>query len=275
MRLRWRGHGAGIAALTLDLLLRHDSSACDLTVSFVKQPCLDMEAVYVCFPFAGTSATLRYDRPLGWVAPTADHGPGASNEWAAVTNCVSVQTDQGEIRWTPLEAPLFTAGDIVRGQWPTTFPQAQSHLYSYVMNNFWPCNTPPWQSGQVSFRYRFALAEEFDSAASSRFGRIARVDAQLAEILPLDRYGPPDAAHYREGTLGLILSEAAVDLQLRQHHDSSRLTLHATNLSEDDADVSLAFPPGVRIEGNLGDQLSTGSLTITPFGVGAIDVIME
>ena len=275
MRLRWRGQGVGISALTLDLLLRDDSATCDLTVSFVKQPCLDMEAVYVCFPFAGTSPTLRYDRPLGWVAPTTDHGPGAANEWAAVTNSVSVGTDSGEIRWTPLDAPLFTAGDIVRGQWPTAFPLGQSHLYSYAMNNFWPCNTPPWQAGPVTFRYRFALAEEFDPAASSRFGRIARVDAQVAEILPLDRYGSPGAARYREGSLGLSLPETAVDLQLRQHEDATRLTVHAANLSEHDVDLNVPIPPGARIERGPGGQPNTAPLSTAAFGTSRIDLIME
>lgn len=269
-RLRWRGGGVGITDVTIELLLREDSDVCDLDVTFTKQPCLDMEAVYVCFPFGGSRSVLRYDRPLGWVCPTIDHGPGASNEWAAVTNTVSVQSDQGEIRWTPLDAPLFTVGDVVRGAWPTAFPAGQGHLYSYVMNNFWPCNTPPSQAGSVTFCYRFGLADEFDPAAASRFGRTARVRAQLAEILPLDRFGRGEPVVYREGSLALSNGEADVDLQLRQGSDPNRLTVHAVNLADRTVGLALALPATLRTED--GAQSPVAELEIPPFGAARVNL---
>lgn len=264
IRLRWRGGGAGIAEVTVELLLRDDSDVCDLDVRFIKQPCLDMEAVYVCFPFAGSQPVLRYDRPLGWVCPAFDHGAGASNEWAAVTNTVSLQTEEGEIHWSPLDAPLFTVGDVVRGDWPTTFPQHQGHVYSYVMNNFWPCNTPPWQEGPVSFAYRFGLADDFDAAVSSRFGRTARVGAQVAEILPLDRYGHGDASAYREWNFGLDIKEADVDIQLRQGADPTRSTLRTVNLADRDVHLEITLPPGLRSEDSA--QRPGASMALAAFG---------
>ncbi|MEO7060917.1 MAG: hypothetical protein ABI083_14445 [Lapillicoccus sp.] len=272
MRLRWRGGGAGVDGVTVDLLLRDDTGVCDLDVRFTKSSCLDMEAIYVCFPFAGTTPVLRYDRPLGWVCPSRDHGPGASNEWGAVTNTVSLQTHEGEVRWTPLDAPLFTARDVVRGAWPTTFPEAASHLYSYVMNNFWPCNTPPWQPGPARFRYRFQAAAAFDPAASTRFGRTARLDASASEILPLDRFGPAGPSTYRKGLLGLGGSDVDVDVQVRQGEDAGRLTVHVTNLRGDDATFRAGLPGHLRVEGDARGVTDQLRLPIRPFGIARVDL---
>ncbi|MEO6997633.1 MAG: hypothetical protein ABI112_06070, partial [Terracoccus sp.] len=274
MRLRWCGGGVGVDDVTIELLLRDDTGVCDLDVSLTKALCLDMEAVYVCFPFAGTAPVLRYDRPLGWVRPSTDHGPGASNEWGAVTNTVSVQAQEGELRWTPLDTPLFTAGDVVRGTWPTSFPQNASHLYSYAMNNFWPCNVPPWQPGPTRFRYRFEAATAFDPAASTRFGRTARLTAQASEILPLDRFAPTGSTAYADGNLGLIRPDVNgdVDIQVRQGEDAARLMVHLTNLRDREVTFRAELPPGLQLEsidGAVGNELV---VTIAAFGTAHVGV---
>ncbi|OFE15991.1 hypothetical protein BA895_21035 [Humibacillus sp. DSM 29435] len=272
MRLRWCGGGFGVDDVTVELLLRDDTGVCDLDVRLTKAPCLDMEAVYVCFPFRGTAPVLRYDRPLGWVCPSTDHGPGASNEWGAVTNTVSLQSQEGEVRWTPLDTPLFTTGDVVRGIWPTSFPQGASHLYSYAMNNFWPCNVPPWQPGPTRFRYRFEVAAEFDPAASTRFGRTARLGAQASEILPLDRFAPTGSTAYREGNLGLVRPDVDVDVQVRQGDDPTRLTLHLTNLRDHDVTFRAGLPDGLRSQSPDGAVGNEVAVQLVAFGVAHVRV---
>ena len=164
VRLRWTGQGPGLADVTLDLLLRNHTDRCDLDVSFVKLPGLDMEAVYLAFPFAGDDPVWRYDRQLGWVEPATDHGPGASNEWMALTHTVTVHSTGAGVWWTAVDAPLFTAGDLVRGRWPERFAVTDGHVFSYLLNNYWPCNTPPTQQGRIRLRYRFGPVGQFDPA---------------------------------------------------------------------------------------------------------------
>lgn len=248
VRIRWEGRGAGLESIAVELLLRNESDTCDLDVTFTKTPCLDMEAVYVAFPFAGGDPVLRYDRQLGWVEPAVDHGPGASNEWGALTNTVSLQTTDGETLWTALDAPLFTAGDVVRGVWPDHFTSRNGHLFSYLMNNFWPCNTPPAQQGEVSFRYRFGLYTAFDPARSTRFGRVARVGAQLAEITPLERFRAGAAPAYLEGQLLDLGADGNTDVQVRQGTDEDRMYLLVTNLVADARAIDLRLPHGMRFE---------------------------
>ena len=261
-RLRWTGDGPGLSEVTLDLLLRHDSDRCDVDVSFSKEPCLDMEAVYLAFPFAGLDPVWRYDRQLGWVEPGTDHGPGSSNEWVALTNTVAVHTPGGGVLWTSLDAPLFTAGDVFRGRWPEHFAVASGHLFSYVMNNYWPCNTPPAQHGRLRLRYRFSPAGEFDPAAASRFGRIARLDAQLAEILPLDRFSPSTAPSFAEDRLIDVGADENTDVTLRQL-DETTMQLQLVNLAADARTTQVRLPVGFRpadADGPIGPDVATFDL---------------
>ena len=267
IRLRWTGEGPGLADITLEVLLRDDSDRCDLETSFTKESCLDMEAVYLAFPFPGADPVWRYDRQLGWVEPATDHGPGSSNEWAALTHTVTVHDGAQGVQWTSLEAPLFTAGDVDRGQWPERFAAPNGHLYSYVMNNFWPCNTPPAQHGPLRLRYRFGPAEAFHPASATRFGRVARLDAQLAEILPLDRFRPADRPRFLAGQLIDLGTDENTDVSLRQL-DEKTIEVQVVNLAADARDSEIRLPSGFR---PVGPDAPAGPDTMTfalaPYGV--------
>lgn len=270
MRLRWCGDGAGVTGLVMELLLRDRSPVCDLRVSFDKQPCLDAEAVYVSFPFAGVSPVLRYDRPLGWVRPGTDHGSGAGNEWTAATHTVSVDCTEGEIRWTPLDTPLFTSGDVVRGDWPTGYRSGTGHVYAYAMNNYWPCNTPAWQEGPVTFSYRFAPAPRFDPAESTRFGRTARLGAQVVEILPLDRYRADSQPEYRTGELALA-SDDGLDLHLTQTAGDQVSRLRVVNINPEPIETTVTVPPHLHLPGT---PANSGAVHVAVDGFGTTEVTL-
>lgn len=264
-RLRWVGQGNGLGEVRMDVLLRADSDVVDLDVSFTKAACHDMEAVYVAFPFAGADPVLRYDRQLGWVEPARDHAPGASNEWGALTNAITLAGPEGAIQWAALDAPLWTAGDLVRGTWTANFTVKNSHLFSFVMNNFWPCNTPPTQEGTVEFRYRFAATGVFSAAESSRFARTARAGAAIAEILPLDRYVAGGTAVYMEGTVLDLGADPDTDVQLRQGDDQDSFTLLVVNLVADARKLTLRIPDGLRsVHGT--DEGATVSIDLLGWG---------
>lgn len=259
-RLRWTGQGPGLTEVTLDLLLRDDSDRCDLEISFTKEPCFDMEAVYLAFPFAVPDAVWRYDRQLGWVEPATEHGPGSSNEWAALTHTVAVHTATGGgVLWTSLDAPLFTVGDVIRGRWPERFAVTDGHLFSFLCNNYWPCNTPPAQQGPLRLRYRFSPAGDFEPSSATRFGRVARTDAQLAEILPLDRFRPTDRPRFLHGQLIDLGTDEQTEVMLRQV-DEQTIELQVVNLAADPRDIEVRLPDGFHLTGPDGSAV-IGSTT--------------
>ncbi len=186
-RLRASGHAPSLPGVRVEILLRDATDRVDVSVTLEKQRVLRRESVYVAFPFAARNPRVRWDRQQGWVDPATDHTPGACNEWFTIGQAVSVDGGDGGVTWTSADAPLFTVGDVVRGTWPTRFPGNSATVLSWVMNNYWPTNTPPSQEGTMTLRYAFTPTVGFDPATASRFGREVRTPAGQCEVTWLDK----------------------------------------------------------------------------------------
>ncbi|NUR70523.1 MAG: hypothetical protein HOU81_06865 [Hamadaea sp.] len=187
-RLRTVGSGPSLPRVEVDVLLRDDSDRVDVTVEVDKVRVLAKESVYVAFPFAATDPVLRYDRQQGWIDPAADTAPGACHDWFTTQHAVVVSEGGGPaIAWSSADAPLFTVGDIVRGEWRERFRPGSS-VFSWVLNNYWPTNTPPEQDGTLTLRYAFTPLPAFDPVAAGRFGREVRAAATATEITWLDKF---------------------------------------------------------------------------------------
>lgn len=187
-RVRTVGSAPSLPYLEVDILLRDAGDRVDVVVRLEKERVLAKESVYVAFPFAADRPTFRYDRQQGWIDPAADHAPGACHEWMTTQYGVAVESEAGAVAWTSVDAPLFTAGDIVRGAWPRAFSPPSGTIFSWVMNNYWPTNTPPEQDGSLTLRYAFTPLPAFDPVAAGRFGREVRAAAVVSEVNRLDKF---------------------------------------------------------------------------------------
>ncbi|MFC7110080.1 hypothetical protein ACFQQB_62615 [Nonomuraea rubra] len=187
-RLRAVGSAPSLPHVEVDILLRDADDRVDVLVRLEKEREPAKESVYVAFPFAHEQPRFRYDRQQGWIDPAADHAPGACQEWFTTQHGVVVASPSGAVAWTSADAPLFTAGDIVRGAWPERFAPASGALYSWVMNNYWPTNTPPEQDGTLTLRYAFRPLPAFDPVAAGRLGREVRAAPMVSEVTRLDKF---------------------------------------------------------------------------------------
>ncbi|WP_345638458.1 glycoside hydrolase family 38 N-terminal domain-containing protein [Rugosimonospora acidiphila] len=189
-RLRAVGEAPSLPRVEVDVLLRDTSDRVDVTVRLDKTRVLAKESVYVAFPFAGDEPRFRYDRQQGWIDPAVDHAPGACQEWFTTQYGVVVDGTGGgpAIVWTAADAPLFTAGDIVRGAWPERFAPPRAAVLSWVLNNYWPTNTPPEQDGTLHLRYAFTPLPAFDPVAAARFGREVRAAPAVSQVTRLDKF---------------------------------------------------------------------------------------
>ncbi|WP_399880313.1 hypothetical protein ACGH7X_00810 [Streptomyces sp. BBFR51] len=275
-RLRWAGEGAGLGDITMELLLGDAPDQCELSVEATKLPVLDMESVSIAFPFLVDTPTVRYDRQLGWVEPRADHGPGSSNEWLSATSAVTVTAPEGPgVLWAAPDSALFSSSDLVRGVWPERFSETNGYLYAYVMNNFWPCNTPPTQSGRVRFRYVFAAIDRHVPETASRFGAQARLGALAHEVTPLDRFTETRQPRFAEGAL-LDLGDVP-DCRVSLTGEEDRLVLRIANLrAVENHDIALRVPDGFRsVEGDVATPAADGRLRprLGPFG--AVELLLK
>ncbi|MBB5787852.1 hypothetical protein [Jiangella mangrovi] len=272
-RLRAVGSAPSLPVIEADVLLRDHSDRVDVTVRLTKERELVKESVYVAFPFAADAPRFRYDRQQGWIDPAADHAPGACHEWFTTQYGVVVESAPGgpAVAWTSADAPLFTAGDIVRGAWPERFEPASGSILSWVMNNYWPTNTPPEQDGELTLRYAFTPLPAFDPGAAGRFGREVRAPAVVSEVSRLDKFDtgarPLPAAAASLLDLGLPPWAHATVAEPR---DRAGLLLRLQDLAGDGGTVRLPVAgPVVRCHA---DEREAGPLPVDDSGAAVVEL---
>ncbi|WP_049569928.1 hypothetical protein, partial [Streptomyces sp. SBT349] len=245
-RLRSVGAAPGLPFVQTDLLFRDGEDRVEVTVRLEKERVLAKESVYVPFPFAAAPGEapeagdrrprIRYDRQQGWVDPAADHAPGACNEWFTTQHGVTVD----DIAWCSADAPLFTVGDVVRGTWAETFEAQNGTVLSWVLNNYWPTNTPPEQEGSLTLRYAFTPLGAFDPARASRFGLETRAAPMVSEVTRLDKHDTgarPLGA--RAGTLLDLGLPEGCHATVAEPRDRRGLLLRVQNLTPEPRAIAL------------------------------------
>ncbi|SOD59171.1 Glycosyl hydrolases family 38 N-terminal domain-containing protein [Streptomyces zhaozhouensis] len=273
-RLRWTGAAPHLPAVDVELLLRDEDDRVEVTVTLEKEAVLSKESVYVAFPFAATRPTVHYDRQQGWIDPAVDHPPGACHEWLTTQYGVAVTEGGPEgagVVWSSADAPLFTVGDIVRGTWPTRFDPASGTVLSWVMNNYWPTNTPPSQAGSLTLRYAFTPVARFDPAAAGAFGRRLRHGLLASEITRLDRHRHGPGPLPATGTLLDLPTPPHIRTTVAAARTAEGLLVRLQNLSEDEQEVTLPHPdlttaPEARALRCMADERPVAELPLAPDG---------
>ncbi|MEN3614344.1 hypothetical protein AAH979_32970 [Plantactinospora sp. ZYX-F-223] len=276
-RLRTVGRAPSLPRIEVDVLLRDGDDRVDVTVSFDKEPVLAKEAVYVAFPFVAADPVFRYDRQQGWINPAVDHAPGACHDWFTSQYGVVVADGAGPaIAWSSADAPLWTAGDIVRGAWFERFAPASAAIFSWVLNNYWPTNTPPQQEGTLTLRYAFTPLPEFDPVTAGRFGREVRAAAIATEITWLDKFDldPRPLAEPAGALLDLDLPET-VHATVAQPRSGGGLLVRLQDLSGRAHTVRLRHPAGGRGEATLCHADERPVATLPPDADGRFAVRLD
>ena len=145
------------------------------------------EGVYFVFPFSMDHPQFRYEIQNGFVDPAHDQLPGAGKEWFSVQHWVAAQQGVLTAAIVPVDAPLVTLGDIVRGTWPTEFGQRAGTIFSYVMNNYWDTNYAASQGGDFTFRYVLTSGNDLRPAFLSRLGREEMSPLEVNQITSQDK----------------------------------------------------------------------------------------
>jgi hypothetical protein len=145
------------------------------------------EGVYFAFPFAFDHPRFRYEIQNGFVDPSRDLLPGAGREWFSVQHWAAADQDGVTAALLPVDAPLVSLGDIVRGAWPTEFGQRPGAIFSYVMNNYWDTNYAAGQGGEFTFRYVVTSGRNLDAGYLSRLGREEMSPLEIDRITSQDK----------------------------------------------------------------------------------------
>jgi hypothetical protein len=193
-----------------------------------KEKVFTKEGVYFAFPLAVDDPEFLYETQNGYVNPARDMLPGAGLEWFSVQHWVAVKNSQLLAAVLPVDAPLVTLGDVVRGVFPRTFGSRKSTIFSYAMNNYWTTNYVAGQGGEFIFRYVFVSGRNISPSSLSRMGREAMSPFEEDTIFPQDRVHP---------TQEPLPAAQGSFLQL----DSGNLVLNALKPAEDGKGIILRF----------------------------------
>ncbi|WP_425826574.1 hypothetical protein [Streptomyces fractus] len=274
-RIRTVGSAPSMPRVEVDVLLRDHSDRVDVTVHLDKERVLGKESVYVAFPFAAGRPRFRYDRQQGWIDPATDHAPGACHDWFTTQYGVVLEdADGGAVAWTSADAPLFTASDLWRGEWHERFEPRSGALYSWVLNNYWPTNTPPEQDGTLHLRYAFQPLAAFDPVAAGRLGREVRAAHAATEIGWLDKFEHGPRPLPPTGTLLDLGLPDTVHATVAAPRTTSGLLLRLQNLGGEQCRVNLRHPagPGAAAVRCLADERPLSELTADADGRIAVDL---
>ena len=180
------------ASIATDVILYDGQKRIDLVNRVHKDPVDLKEAVYFAFPVAVEQPEFSYEIQNGWVDPARDLLKGGNAAWFTIQHWVRVASPGLSVAVVPVDSPLITLGDIVRGTWPEEFQPKSGTIFSYVMNNYWHTNFRRVQSGDYAFRYAVTSGSELPAAELARFGRAVMTPLELGELVTNDKFDDPE-----------------------------------------------------------------------------------
>ncbi|HEY6292376.1 MAG TPA: polysaccharide lyase family protein [Terriglobia bacterium] len=189
--LTYETSGPHASSIDTDVILFDQEKKIELVNRVHKDPSDNKEAVYFAFPVAGEHREFTYEIQNGWVDPAHDLLKGANVAWFTVQHWVRVASAGLSVGLVPIDSPLITLGDIVRGTWPEEFQPRSGTVFSYVMNNYWHTNFRRVQSGDYTFRYALTSGSDLSSAELARFGRAAMTPLEVGELVSNDKFDDP------------------------------------------------------------------------------------
>jgi len=209
----------------------------ELVYRIRKSSVVTPEAIYIAFPVLWSQANWRFEAQGGMVRPGIDQLPGSANDWNTVQDYAALRGPGGQLIICSESAPLMQFGAINTGRYqPVALPQT-SHIYSWVLNNYWSTNFVASQEGDLEWRYTLTSTNDGSELFASQFGQDERVPL-LGMVLP--------PACSKEASLpGLSVNPELRMISLKPSRDDKGLILQVREVSGKNEKLDL-HGPGIR-----------------------------
>ncbi|UJH68497.1 glycoside hydrolase family 38 C-terminal domain-containing protein [Allomuricauda sp. SCSIO 65647] len=173
--------------VNLEIRLYHTAKKIELSYSMVKLPVISPEGVYIAFPFGmNDNDELAFDVQGGVVNPGANQLEGTSADWNVIQNFAAVQNDNAQIVFSSNDVPLVHFGDINTGRFYYKRKPKNSHIYSWVLNNYWATNFKASQDGEMKWSYFLTSSSNASNTFATKFGWNQRV-GMAGRLVPSDK----------------------------------------------------------------------------------------
>jgi len=164
----------GCRALTRKIRVVAGFDRVDLVDTLDKEKVYEKEAVHIAFPFNIEGGTTRIDTPFAVVRPDSDQLVGSCKNYFTVQRWVDVSGSKHGVTLATPDSPLIEIGaitcDPVVVGWLKQTVRPRTHVYAYVMNNYWETNYKAAQEGPTVFRFSLRPHDGYDVVQAHRFG---------------------------------------------------------------------------------------------------------
>jgi hypothetical protein len=211
--LTYETSGPHAPSIESEIILFDQEKKIEFISHLHKDPADTKEAVYFAFPVAAATPDFSYEIQNGWVNPAHDQLKGANPAWFTVQHWVKVASPDLTVGLVPLDSPLVTLGDIVRGTWPERFEPKSGTIFSFALNNYWHTNFRRVQSGDFVFRYVLTSGRELAPGDLARLGRAAMTPLEIGLLISNDKFGNPERPLTTAPTSFLAVDAANVTVE--------------------------------------------------------------
>jgi alpha-mannosidase len=124
-----------------------------LSVELDKDEVLEVEGVYVAFPFNLAAPEFLLETAGAVFEAGREQLPDTCRDWYSVQHAVAVNGQDRHVMWTTHEAPLVQLGEIHTGEWARELRADAGHVYAWLMNNLYFTNFRASQGGHMRFDF--------------------------------------------------------------------------------------------------------------------------
>lgn len=167
--------GADPRGLNLEIRLYHTDKRLELHYGMHKLAVTSPEAVYVAFPFGPEGGKLGFEAQGGIVYPGENQLEGTASDWNTLQNFAFARNEDAQVVIGSNDVPLVQFGAINTGRFYYLRQPETTHLYSWVLNNYWTTNFKASQEGELKWSYYLTSSGDNSNALATRFGWGSRV----------------------------------------------------------------------------------------------------
>jgi alpha-mannosidase len=155
----------------MEVRLYHHEKKIELLYKTHKLKVTTPEGLYVAFPFKMSDADqLAFEVQGGTVRPGYNQLEGTASDWNTIQNFAVVKNQNAQIIFNSKSTPLVQFGDINTGRFYYKHKPVKSHIYSWVLNNYWTTNFKANQEGEMNWSYVITSTPNTSNTAATRFG---------------------------------------------------------------------------------------------------------
>jgi hypothetical protein len=240
---RLESSGVNTPAIRTEVILFDGQKKIGFINHVYKKEVYTKEGIYFAFPLGMDQPQFRYEIQNGYVNPARDQMPGAGKEWFSVQHWVAADQDGVTAALVPVDAPLVTLGDIIRGTWPKEFGQRTGTIFSQVMNNYYFTNYAAGQGGDFTFRYVFTSGGNLLPGYLSRLGREEMSPLEIDQITSQDKaINSPRPLAAGQGSFLNIDQPGVVLVTWKNAEDGDGTVLRFLEVAGKPADVNAEAP---------------------------------